>query len=99
MKSTAKTKIVQPIMCATCPFRKGSPTAWLREIVADSALNDGNRICHSTGRNNLFHRETGKPERLCRGARDLQLQLFTALGFLEEPTDEEWDRRCEELGC
>ncbi|MGR3278504.1 hypothetical protein ACSYAD_25755 [Acaryochloris marina NIES-2412] len=33
-------------------------------------------ICHS------------KPDRACRGGRDLQLQVFAALGVIDKPTDE-----------
>jgi hypothetical protein len=35
---------------------------------------------------------------LCRGARDLQLQMFAATGFIDEPTDAAWERKCKELG-
>jgi hypothetical protein len=73
-------------MCATCPFREGSPYAHL----ADD-------LCHSTGSNNAINRRTGKPARICRGARDLQLQVFTAIGVLTAPTDEAWDAKCREL--
>jgi hypothetical protein len=42
--------------------------------------------------------KTGKPEKLCRGARDVQMRLFVAIGFLAEPTDDAWNRKCAELG-
>lgn len=88
---------VMPEMCGTCPFRPNSPTAYLRDDIA-SAMNEASRICHSTGRNNAFHRNTDKPERLCRGARDIQLQFFAAIKFIEAPTDEAWHKKCEEMG-
>ena len=36
---------------------------------------------------------------LCRGARDLQLQILAAFGLIETNTDEAFDRRSRELGC
>ena len=74
-------------MCAACPFRAGSPYADLAPDLADSARGQSSRICHSTGANNAINRRTGKPERICRGARDEQLRFFVGLGFLSEPTD------------
>lgn len=76
-------------MCATCPFRPGSKYAALAGDLAMSALSETSRICHSTG-SNAIHFRTGKPPRICRGARDLQLALFAASGFISEPTDEAW---------
>jgi|GEM_PF-1476841 hypothetical protein len=98
---TKKKKPRLPIcekMCATCPFREGSKTEFLRTHLAMSAINEASRICHSTGSNNAFHRRTGKPERLCRGARDVQLNLFFAMKFIEAPTDEAWEKKCKEMG-
>jgi MinD superfamily P-loop ATPase len=85
-------------MCPTCPFRDGSPYEHLREDLANSALCHGSRICHSTGRNNAIHKETGKPPKICRGARDLQIQVLAGMGFLDEATDDAWERKQKELG-
>lgn len=74
-------------MCGTCPFRDGSPYEFLRADLTASALTEASRICHSTGSNGVNHR-TGKKPLLCRGARDLQLQMFFRLGFIDAPTDE-----------
>jgi hypothetical protein len=89
---------VNKTMCATCPFRIGSPYAYLLHDLKHSALTQSSRICHSTGSNNAINRRTGKPAALCRGARDAQLQMFHKLGFLSEPTDEAWDAKCREFG-
>lgn len=89
---------VRPQMCATCPFRKGSPYAYLPSDLAASALDTASRICHSTGSNNAINRRTGVPEQICRGARDIQLQVFTSIGFISEPTDEAWSKKCQEMG-
>jgi hypothetical protein len=85
-------------MCATCPWREGSPYEYLREGLEASALSEASRICHSTGSNNAINAQTGKPEALCRGARDSQLRFLVALGFLSEPTDQAWTAKCRELG-
>lgn len=89
---------IMPVSCATCPFRDGSPTEFLRLHLIESALTKASRICHSTGSNNAFHRRTGKAEALCRGARDVQLNYFKAIGFIAEATDEAWAAKCGELG-
>ena len=88
---------VQPSMCSTCPFRPGSPYAHLVPTLTASALQEKSRICHSTGTSAIMGR-TGKPELLCRGARDVQMQVFHRMGFIEAATDEAWDRKCQELG-
>lgn len=83
--------------CATCPFKPGSQYAELRGALELSALTSASRICHSTG-SNAINARTGKPERLCRGARDRQLQMFASIGFIESATDAAWDKKCKELG-
>lgn len=88
---------VAAVKCGSCPFRKGSEYQFLVGDLAASALQEGSRICHSTGANGLRGR-TGKPERLCRGARDLQLQVFAASGFITTATDEAWEAKCKEMG-
>lgn len=84
-------------MCATCPFRPGSPYMHLADGLAEHALTQSSRICHSTG-TNAINRRTGKPRRFCRGARDVQLKVMTAWGFISEPTDAAWNAKCRELG-
>lgn len=95
----AKIKEILPckVKCPTCPFRDGSPYEYLRDHLAKSALTEATRICHSTGSDNAINRRTGKPSRSCRGARDLQLQMFVSMGFLSEPTDEAWTAKLAEI--
>ena len=91
---------ILPIMaqqCATCPFREGSKYAALAGQLGEHALTKDSRICHSTGTNAIGGR-TGKPSRLCRGARDLQLKYFYSIGFISAPTDEAWAAKCQEMG-
>lgn len=89
---------VRKSKCGTCPFRPGSPTEFLRADLELSARTEASRICHSTGRNNAFHKSTGLPEHICRGARDIQLEQFHQLGVIEAPTDEAWNDQREVLG-
>lgn len=86
---------VLPAMCGTCPFRHGSKYAHLARDLSTSALTEANRECHSTGTNAIGGR-TGKPARFCRGARNVQLAHFHAIGFLSAPTDEAWREKLSE---
>ena len=88
---------VNKAMCATCPWREGSPYEYLREGLEQSARTHASRICHCTG-SNAINVRTGQPERLCRGARDYQLRWLAGAGFLDAPTDEAWDAKARELG-
>ena len=97
-KKQHKREPVCKAMCATCPFRHGSPHSNLAPMLAESALTQSSRICHSTGSNNAINRRTGKPPMLCRGARDVQLKFFHHAGMIESPTDEAWEKKCQEMG-
>lgn len=90
---------VRPQQCETCPFRPGvdNKYAMLAPYLAQSALSEASRICHNTGSNNAFHRRTGKPSLLCRGARDIQLKVFADCGFIEAATDEAWEKKWNEV--
>lgn len=83
-------------MCPTCPFREGSPYEGLRTELTISALSDASRICHSTGSNGI-HKRTGKPPKLCRGARTVQLNYFAATGFISAPTDAAFAAKWKEM--
>lgn len=100
MGTPAKSMPVMPAMCATCPFREGSPVAYLRESIAESAQVNG-RICHSTHKRSAVYANKppikGGPQ-ICRGARDLQLKRIAAMGFIDAPTDEAWQKKCDEIG-
>lgn len=88
---------VNKVMCATCPWRKDSPYAYLLPELMCSAVTKVSRICHSTG-SNAINENTGIPEAICRGARDEQLGMFHAIGVLPTATDEAWDALCADLG-
>lgn len=85
-----------PVMCATCPWREGSPYAHLKGYLSDASKNQG-RICHSTGES-VIKGKTGKAEKLCRGSRNEQLQRFARMGFIRAATDEAWEEKCKALG-
>jgi hypothetical protein len=95
--SKRKSIPVLKAMCATCPFRDGSPYAYLVTELTKSALSAASRVCHSTG-SSAINRRTGKRPRLCRGARDIQLRYFRAVGFIDAATDEAWEKKRKELG-
>lgn len=88
---------VMKAMCKTCPWREDSPYKHLRDVLRDSALGEASRICHSTGTQDAIPVQSTGPERLCRGARNDQLQFFHAIGFLSEATDEAWEVKCKEM--
>ncbi len=89
---------IQKAMCATCPWQKNSPYAYLAAPLGASALTESSRVCHSTGSNNGINRRTGKPPALCRGARDLQLRYYASIGLIEAATDEAWAKKVKEMG-
>jgi hypothetical protein len=79
---------VMPRKCATCPWRGDGQGVELGEFGYEAlvyqVMHDSNQFCHAPAL-------SGQPEeRICRGARDLQLIVFHKLGVLKEPTDEAW---------
>lgn len=71
---------VQPKACKTCPFEGKEAVDLTSEKYAyyiDNLKTGGHHLCHSV--NN---------EMICRGGRTIQLRLFTAFGWISEPTDE-----------
>ncbi len=93
-----KSEPLRKTMCATCPFREGSPYAYLADDLGKRAICESSRICHSTGKNNAINKRTGIEPHLCRGARDIQLRAFAALKVISAPTDEAWNESRIKLG-
>lgn len=60
-------------------------------------MSEASRICHSTGSNNGINYRTCKPSKICRGARDIQLQFFARQGFISTATDEAWAQKWDEM--
>lgn len=86
---------VRKTQCATCPFRKGSEYADLAPYLAERSLEE-TRFCHSTG-TNAIGGETGRPELVCRGSRDIQLKVYAGIGFIQAPTDAAWEKKWREI--
>lgn len=84
---------VMPKQCATCPFNENGCTE-VRDSVVARTMQGINQTCHSTGA-----KHGKKDTHLCRGARDFQLQLFTVLGVIKEPTDAAWDEARKTIKC
>jgi len=82
-------------MCPTCPFRTNGWTD-VRDLLIQRLLNEGTPVCHSTGPRPLSKRIHRK-QHACRGARNMQLELFYALGVLPEPTDAAWSHKANQL--
>lgn len=88
MTTRRRNPAAMPVMaakCASCPFGpNGDPE--LRARVESRCLTEGSQICHHPRLHG--RRET----HLCRGARDLQIEVYHRLGVLDEPTDDGWAR-------
>lgn len=65
---------VQLTKCKTCPFRINNQQL-IAKITA-KVLSSSNHICHN------------HDTKICRGSRDVQIEIFHRLGVLESPTDE-----------
>lgn len=84
-----------PVMkkkCKTCPFNEEHEgQSEIANMVRGRCL-QVSQICHHPS----LH---GKKEtHLCRGGRDVQLNIFHKMGFIDQPTDEAWAEKRRELG-
>lgn len=82
---------VRLTQCATCPFREDGWTD-VRPLLIQRSLTEATPICHSTGKGALKRDKENflRKSHLCRGARNYQLRIFHKIGFLDEPTDDDW---------
>jgi hypothetical protein len=71
--------------CHSCPFNEGGCQS-VRQRVASQVVSEASQLCHGTDNKTL-----------CRGARDLQLEIFHRLGVVEAPTDEAWAKAWAEM--
>lgn len=85
-----------PVMkkrCPTCPFKhEHEGQIEVANMVRHRCMTEASQICHHPA---LHGKEQTK---LCRGARDYQLEMFHKMGFIEEPTDAAWAAKRKELG-
>lgn len=81
---------MQQHKCRTCPFGGEEaialPPERYAEIMRYLVNLESSHLCHSS--NNTL---------ICRGGREIQLRVLTALKLLKEPTDEEFDRVSREV--
>ena len=70
-----------PNQCRTCIFR--SPQDGGLVLGNDRMAEITEYLCK--GKQHICHTNSYKA---CRGGRNIQLQVFTTLGFINEPTDE-----------
>jgi hypothetical protein len=87
---------IMPVMkkqCPTCPFRDTLDEDCLevRKNVVNRILHEASQICHHPALKGK------KQTHLCRGARDIQLRYFKAIGFLDAATDAAWAAKVQEL--
>lgn len=76
--------------CETCPFHTNERGRYacpdLVSRIMKQVLTDSSQFCHHP-------RFVEKPETyICRGARDVQLEIFHRLGVIDSPTDEAWEQ-------
>jgi hypothetical protein len=78
---------VNQTFCHSCPFKPDERGIYqnpeLANKVIERTLFKGQQICHGT-----------KNTTLCRGARNYYLEFYSRLGWLENPTDEAWNKAC-----
>ena len=80
--------------CVTCPFRVDDDGMFY-----DPSLVSELQVRSFTS-SHLCHHPTlyGEAEtHICRGSRDYQIEMFFRLGYLEEPTDQAWEKAKAEL--
>lgn len=75
---------VRPRKCHTCPHRPGSSLSHLAPELITTALTEANHYCHAE------QLQDKQPTWLCRGTRNIQLEVFHSMGVLAEPTDKCW---------
>jgi hypothetical protein len=86
---------VMAVQCSSCPWRDGGGVLG-DDPIALAALEakvlfDSNQVCHAPAL-------SGKREdRVCRGARNYQLEFFFEHGVIDAPTDKAWSDRLQEM--
>lgn len=83
---------VMPKRCKTCPFNENGCKE-VRDSVMGRLL-EVSQTCHSTG---VALNPPRKDTHLCRGARDVQIEFFYRMGFLEEASDTAWFSKLAEV--
>lgn len=70
---------VRGSQCVSCPFREGGLDLGHKRMteIETYLINGTNHMCHSDESNKT----------ICRGGRNYQLEMWTRLGIISEPTD------------
>lgn len=83
-----RTYPVQQKPCKTCPFEGEKPLPIMPERYSgfiDNLAGKGQHLCHSAGN-----------KAICRGGRNIQLRILCAMGMLDHPTDDEFEKAINE---
>ena len=83
-RNDMRTYPVQQKPCLTCPFAGKQPLELsvesMEEYIAN-LLGNGQHICHSSN-----------DTMICRGGRSIQLRWLCAIGMLDKPTDDAFNK-------
>lgn len=83
-----------PVMaskCVSCPFGPNGDIDLALKVL-ERTIGQASQICHHASL-------AGKRDtHLCRGQRDIQLNMLVAIGALDEATDEAFTKKSRELG-
>lgn len=80
---------VQSKACKSCPFEGEIPiqlTPDRYRYFIENLMGNGQHLCHSQN-----------DKAICRGGRNIQLRILCAMGFLDNPTDEEFNNKMNEI--
>jgi hypothetical protein len=81
-----------PAKCKTCPFGKHGDQDVKASVTARILTLSSSQICHHPALSDK------KQTHLCRGGRDLQLQVLVGIGLLDKPTDAAFRRKSMAVG-
>ncbi len=86
MKKKIDIKDCNAKKCATCIFNRKQNIITQERLgsIQQYLINGTNHICHTT-------------DKICRGGRDFQLEIWSRLGIIEIPTDEALYKKNEEV--
>lgn len=73
--------------CQTCPFKTNLLEQKEQEYyLARIVTFQSQHLCHTSG-----------DKKICRGGREIMLRALTAIGLIDEPTDEAFERKSKEV--
>lgn len=81
LKINAAEMPTMPAHCKTCPFAPNGDKQLMSKVI-DRTMFQASQICHGS------EGPRRQPRFLCKGARDLTVQVLHGMGILAEATDE-----------